>query len=466
MVNRDSIKYKILLNLIIVILITVVIFEGVIIYGINKYYYGNIEQLLSDKLQTALDIYDTYLGYESIDYKAKFILENDTVPDYVEAQVIAPSGIILETTAHYKQIAPIASDDFSRALSGEMTSWRGINVNTGEAIFAVSAPLYKSGRVNGVLRYVTSIASVKETISRFLLYAIILGIVVVAVVLYLGTMMANSIIAPIYELKVVADNIALGNMKVRAQSYNSDEIGELAETINYMVDEIDKTEHLKNEFISSISHELRTPLTSIKGWSETILTGDIENLEETTLGLEIISKEAERLSGLVEDLLDFSKLEAERIDIVKEEFDLIDLIKRVFAQFYIVCKDEKVSIQLNSIEKKIAINGDRNRLKQVLINIIDNAIKHSPKFSVINCTVEVQKDMVKVSIIDEGEGIPEAHLKYITDKFYKAKLTSTGSGLGLAIAKRIVELHKGELTLKSVFGKGTTVEILLPRDKE
>ncbi len=462
MIKRDSIKYKILLGFMIVILATVIIFEGVFIYGINRYYYSNIEQLLTDKLQTALDIYDTYLGYESLDYKAKFILENDTIPDYVEAQVISINGVIIETTAHYKDSHPIASDDFTHALDGEISTWQGINPDTGESVFAVSAPLFKSGKVNGVLRYITSIADVKETIARFLLYSIIFGIAVLIIVLYLGTIISDSIIAPIYELKLVADNIAIGNMKARAKVYNSDEIGELAETINYMADEINKTELIKHEFISSISHELRTPLTAIKGWSETILTGDIKNIEETTLGLEIISKESERLSGLVENLLDFSKLEAEHITIVKENFDLIELIEKVLAQFYIALKSNAISSEINSKEKKIIINGDRNRIKQVLINIIDNAIKHSPPNSKIICEAESANNGVFIKIIDSGEGIPEVHLKYITERFYKAKMTSSGSGLGLAIAKRIVELHDGELILNSVFGKGTTVEIFLP----
>ncbi len=459
--NR-SIRNRLIYTFVIILFITVFAFEMVFTFGLNTYYYSNIEQVLKDKLQTTLDIYETYLGYESLSYKAKFILENETVPDYVEAQVLDLEGNVLESTAYYIDREVVSSEDFSNATAGSVASWRGRNITTGELIMAVSAPLYQSGAINGVLRYSTSIEAVSQRIQEYLIYAYLIGFIILIGALYLSTLMSNRIIRPIYELKNVADSIASGNLEARAHEYDQDEIGELAETINYMAEEINKTENLKNDFISSISHELRTPLTSIKGWSETILTGDINNVAETKLGLEMISRESDRLSGLVEHLLDFSKLEANRIQLVLADFDIVDLVWRVFRQLSIDLKAHNINYQIKCVKKELIIYGDKNRLRQVLINLLDNAIKYTPDYGKISCHIKQLSDGVEILLVDNGAGIAAEHLKHIQEQFYKIDPNKQGSGLGLAIAKRIVELHGGALKIESQLDRGTTVNVFLP----
>ncbi len=461
---KKSIRNRLIYTFGVILFITVFTFELLVTFGINTYYYSNIEQVLTDKLETTLEIYQTYLGYESLGYTAKFILENETVPDYVEAQVLDLNGNILESTAYYIDRQSVDSDDYLRAIEGSVAAWRGRNQRTGELVMSVSAPLYQSGQINGVLRYITSIEAVSHQIYEYLLSAYFIGFIILVSVLYLSTLLSNRIVRPIYELKTVADSIAAGDLAARAHEYDQDEIGELAETVNYMAEEIKKTENLKNDFISSISHELRTPLTSIKGWSETILTGDINNVSETKLGLEMISRESDRLSGLVEHLLDFSKLEANRIQLVPVELDIVDLVKRVFNQLSINLKAQQISYQIDCQEREIIVYGDKNRLRQVLINILDNAIKYTPDFGKIICQIKRQKDGVVIELIDNGAGISAEHLKNITEQFYKIDPNKTGSGLGLAITKRIVMLHKGTLDIKSQLNQGTTVQVFLPTD--
>ncbi len=462
---NTSIRNRLKYTFVIILFITVFAFEMVFTFGLNTYYYSNIEQVLKDKLQTTLEIYETYLGYESLSYKAKFILENETIPDYVEAQVLDLAGNILESTAYYIDRGVVDSEDFSYATEGQVASWRGRNDATGELIMSVSAPLYQAGAINGVLRYSTSIEAVGQRIQEYLLYAYLIGIIILIGALYLSTLMSNRIIRPIYELKNVADSIASGDLAARAHDYDQDEIGELAETINYMAEEINKTENLKNDFISSVSHELRTPLTSIKGWSETILTGDINNVAETKFGLEMISRESDRLSGLVEHLLDFSKLEANRIQLAPTDFDIVDLVRRVFRQLSIDIKAHSIRYTIDSAKKEMMIYGDKNRLRQVLINLLDNAIKYTPDYGKISCYIKQLSDGVEIFLVDNGAGIAAEHLKHIQEQFYKIDPNKQGSGLGLAIAKRIVELHGGTLTIKSQLDKGTTVKVFLPEGK-
>lgn len=462
MLKRTSIRTKLNYNFVVIIVITIVIFEAIFTYGIHAFYYTNIEQVLLERMSTTLSVYDTYRGYENLGSTAKFILENEAVPDYVEAQVIALDGRIVESTSRYRSREPVSTDDFISAKTGETTVWRGKNPETSEYIMAVSAPIHLSGSLSGVVRYVTSVEKVGEVISSYLLYAYLIGLVVLLSVVYLSTIMANKIIKPIYELKNVADHIATGDFKIRASNYELDEIGELAETINYMADEINKTEKLKNDFISSISHELRTPLTSIKGWSETILTGDIKNVDETKLGLEMISRESERLHGLVENMLDFSKLEAERVELNLTRFDIVELANRVFNQLSINIKAHDLHYRVTSIEREIVIDGDRNKLRQVLINILDNAIKHTPPEGVISCQISSRDNFAIIVLKDTGSGIEPQHLNQIADQFYKANPNSAGSGLGLAITRRIIELHHGEMTIDSALNSGTTITLKLP----
>ncbi len=462
MTFRGSIRNKMAYTFVVILFITVFAFELIFTFGVKTYYYSNIEQVLTDKIQTTLDIYNTYLGYESLGRKAKFILENDAVPDYVEAQVLDMAGNIVETTAYFVDQQAVDSDDFNRAREGVVATWRGRNRSTGERVMSVSAPLYQAGQVNGVIRYTTSVEAVSQRVNEYLISAYFIGLIILLLVLYLSTLMSNRVIRPIYELKDVADSIAAGDLSARARQYDRDEIGELAETINYMAAEIKKTENLKNDFISSISHELRTPLTSIKGWSETILTGDISNTEETKLGLEIISRESERLSGLVEQLLDFSKLEANRIQLSPVDFNIVELVERVFKQLSINLKEHKISYGISYDKKELIVYGDKNRLRQVLINILDNAIKFTPDYGRIDCRIHQDDGGLTIDLADNGSGIAPEHLAKIEEQFYKIDPNTVGSGLGLAITKRIVGLHGGELNIESQLNRGTVVTIYLP----
>lgn len=462
MPRKTSIKRKLTTNFVIVIAVTVLIFELLFTYGIHQFYYANIESFLRDRLRVTIDVYDRYLGFDALTSKAKFILENTAIPDTVEAQVLDLGGNIVESTARVPGREPVSTPDFLMAQTGVSQAWRGTSPETLEKIVAVSAPLFEDDRQIGAIRYVTSVADVDRTIKTFLLYSYLIGLAVLAIVVKLSTLMAKGMVEAINDLKRVADNIAEGNIKVQAVKMSEDEFGELSDTLNYMIQEIQKTDQLKHDFISSISHELRTPLTAIKGWSETILSGDLADVAETQMGLEIISKETERLHGLVENLLDFSKLEADRLEMDFEAMDLVSLLQRVIFQMSTLSSAKKINCQLSVAKGYILIEGDGDRLNQVFINILDNAIKYTPVGGSIMCQVTEIGERVVVTIRDTGEGIGEAHLSRIAERFYKVSHKQGGTGLGLAIAKGIIEGHRGSLTIESELGKGTAVTVIFP----
>ena len=219
---------------------------------------------------------------------------------------------------------------------------------------------------------------------------------------------------------------------------------------------------MKNDFISTVSHEIRTPMTAIKGWGETLKSvGDNPVLLEK--GLDIIVSETERLSGMVEELLDFSRMQNGKIRIVNEEIDLLYIIEHVYDIYKQKAINENLNLTLElNGNTDIRLIGDKDRIRQVIINILDNAIKYTPEEGNISLSVARIQKYVKIIISDSGKGIPQKDLPHIKEKFYKADNNVRGTGIGLAVADEIIKMHSGEINISSEVSKGTTVEIILP----
>lgn len=445
----------------IIVFIIVILFEIIFAYGVRTLYYGNIEQLLNDRLNVAVNIYDSYLGYTSLDSKAKFILESKAIPDYVDAQVIDKNQFIIDSTARFTSGKKVETYDLTSALQGIVDSWYGDSKETGESLMAISAPIYEKNTIIGAIRFITSVERVDSTINTYYFIAFFIGISILFIAFIISIIIAAKTVEPIYQLKTVADHFAVGDFDKKAIKFDEDELGELSDAFNYMANEIKEADKLKNDFISSISHEIRTPLTSIKGWSETLLDGGSE--EEHKMGLEIIAKESERLTKLVEDLLDFSKLEANRVTIVKSRFDINNLVEKTVKQFYVIANKKGINLNLHTKAQKVLYNGDRDRIKQVLINLIDNSIKHTFRDGTIDVTLKSSGKSIIIIIEDDGEGISDTHIGNITKMFYKGSNNITGSGIGLAISSKIIELHDGDMQFEAKKTGGLIVEITLPR---
>lgn len=229
-----------------------------------------------------------------------------------------------------------------------------------------------------------------------------------------------------------------------------------------MAGELSKAEQLKNDFISSVSHELRTPLTAIKGWAETLSGEEMPDKQTMHKGMAVIGKETERLSGMVEELLDFSRIQSGRMAMVMDRMDLVAELDDAVLMFGQRAAREKIHLRYEEPEELIVVMGDHNRLKQVFVNILDNALKHTAAGGEVSICVQHTGETASVVIADTGEGIKPEDLPQVKTKFYKGDSTKRGSGIGLAVADEIVNRHGGSLTIESVYQKGTTVTILLP----
>lgn len=254
------------------------------------------------------------------------------------------------------------------------------------------------------------------------------------------------------------------NRNLYSSTNSENELEILCESIEKVLFELKASEKMKNDYISSMSHELRTPLTAIKGWAETMKTGDIINLSTVRRGLEIIINEVTRLSILVNDLLDFSVLSNGRLNMRMEKTDIIAEVQDAIN----VCKT-KESIgnkSLNFHAPKICFaRGDKDRLKQVFINLIDNAIKYTDDDGAINVSVSQKESVINVEITDDGCGIEKSELGKVTQKFFKSN-SKSGFGIGLSIVQDIVQAHKGKLQIISEKDFGTTVIVSLKAYEE
>ena len=231
-----------------------------------------------------------------------------------------------------------------------------------------------------------------------------------------------------------------------------------------MSENIVRREDMKNEFISSVSHELRTPLTSIKGWAITLQSKEIQSDRDMlNQGLSIIESEGDRLSMMVEDLLDFSRLQSSKFKYDKNNIDIVELVKEVHTQLSPRANNEGINFTFTTVYKTLMVYADKNRMKEVFINIIDNAIKFTDKDGNIDILIEVNKDKISISITDDGEGIKEDEIAYVASKFYKGSSSKSQTGLGLSICEEIIKAHDGNMIIKSKYGSGTSVIVEIPR---
>lgn len=445
----------------ITILFVVMTLGGFFILTITQYYYGSVTQILSERSNMTVSYYNKYLAQPTLQDKAHSLLEAVSPDDITKIEVLDTSGKVVLDSYGFTPNKTVDAPDVEKALKGETGSWIGKNPETGERIFSLSNPLKEGDKIVGIIRYSTSVDNIDKTVRNITIVTILIVILVMFVSLGASYLLAKRIVRPLQEVTHAAKEMALGNFDTKAEKHHDDEVGHLADTLNFMAEEIQKNDKLKNEFISSISHELRTPLTSIKGWSETLASGEFQDPEETRLGIKIISKETDRLTGLVEDLLDFSKLQSGNLKISLIKLKLNPLVKEIGTQFGASCARKQIRLEVQAQEEPIYIMGDGNRIKQILVNSIDNAMKFTPQGGVITVSLKQEEKAAVISVQDTGEGIPPEILEHVTEKFFKGT-SRQGNGLGLSICKELAELQGGKLTIESAFGEGTTVTVRFP----
>ncbi|MBQ8606284.1 MAG: HAMP domain-containing protein [Clostridia bacterium] len=385
----------------------------------------------------------------------------------MEIQVSNISGKIAYSSTGFTVNELNITPDVLEARNGKEATWTGIFETTKEKVISVSVPLYdNSGNLRGTVRMISSLERIESTLNIIYVVIFLIGFSIIALTAISGIFFIKSIVIPVRQINDVAIEIAEGNLTTNALQYSSgDELGRLCQSIHTMADKLSETEKVKNDFISQISHELRTPITAIRGWSETLMAN--EALDDMTLrGATVINKETERLSKMVEEMLDMSRIQSGRLNVNLAPVNIIAEFEDTVFMMSERSKGENVTIRYEISEDECTIEGDKDRLKQVFFNVIDNAVKHSNPGSEVLTTVNVGSKYVEFAVEDFGAGISKDDLPYIKEMFYKGSSQKRGSGIGLGVSDEIIRLHSGTLEIESELGIGTKVTITLPIKEE
>jgi signal transduction histidine kinase len=455
---KRGIKRRVVWSYLVLIIFSVALFEAIILMALRGYYIDGIRQTLKDQAAMFSSFNEQDLIDDGLKVDPKKLLNQYRFLITAKVQLLNQKGTIVAETHESKRKNLADYVDVKEALSGG-NGYLETKLD-GERVLYATYPLKRGSSIIGVIRFTTSMEKLNSVFTKNTLLLLLMGGIVILTAAIVSFFLANTITRPVSLITTAAEQLATGKLSTRIPKDKDDEIGKLADTLNYMAGEIERHEQLKNEFIASISHELRTPLTSIKGWAVTLQSMSTDKFFGE--GLEIISTESDRLNVLLNDLLDFSSFSSGRLPLVFAEVAPAPLLLSVLQQLAPRAERQGLTLTTALVEEWTTVTGDRNRLKQVLMNLLDNALKFTPSGGTITVSLEKADAEALIKISDTGEGISPEELQSVMKKFYKGRSKGSGSGLGLAIVNEIIQAHGGRFILTSTEGTGTTAEIYLP----
>ncbi len=452
-----------------VIIVILIALEVAISVAVKNYYYGSVERAVDSQAETLSGLLSKYTSEGGGEYETYFrsLVSSFEKKNMMELMVFSNEGEVTITSSGFIPDSDVFTPDCLDAKTSLSGSADYTGEMNGEKVLSLTTLAPNGTETYNAFRLVTSLEKVD---TQVIIVIAITGVICIAIIFFVvvsGSYFINSIVIPVGQIGDAAKQIAEGDFNARLERNTDDEIGDLCDTINYMAEELGETEKMKNDFISSVSHELRTPLTAIKGWAE-MLEDSSGTIDAGTMkkGMGVIIGETDRLSVMVEELLDFSRLQSGRMVLQPMKLDIIAELSEAVLTFEQRAIRENKTLNYEESDDIIPVNGDKNRLRQVFVNIIDNALKYSDAGGSVTVSVfRLDDGFVDISVKDTGIGIPADQLDKVKTKFFKGNATRRGSGIGLAVADEIVRMHGGELLLDSIEGEGTTVTIRLPIDK-
>ena len=312
----------------------------------------------------------------------------------------------------------------------------------------------------------TSIDPIDSTTQILQKQLVIVTIVVLLLSFVISYFISKYLSKPIININEQAKNLSKGNFDIEFDdNSNIEELSELADTLNYTRKELAKTEELRRDLMANVSHDLKTPLTMIKAYAEMSTDIHTNNKEKQKEDMQIITNEVDRLTVLVTDILDLSRMQSNIDTLDQEEYDLITQIEDILKRYTLLQETENYKFIFNHNKKKLLIKADKKKLEQALYNLINNAINYTGEDNTITINVKDTKDNILVEIKDTGKGINKEDLPYIWDRYYKNKKKHkrnlVGTGLGLSIVKNILEAHKYQYGVKTEKDKGTTFYFII-----
>ena len=455
-----------LINTLCVVLPLAIVCVFAVTASFAAYYYSGMESDLRYRAKATTDFFAENMNVDYNAYYKSCVKYAQTYEDRnsIELQFINAQGrLVASSYGPWAGDAPRTNEIREAMETRTQRAFVGMDVNTGEHIMAVSSPMvYSNGEVIGVLRFVTGTRVMHMQIAFIALVALVFFAAFVLIIVLLTNYYIHTILVPVADITEKAQRIATGSYGIQITAKYNDEIGVLADTINEMSNKISQNEKVQTDFISSLSHELRTPLTAITGWTETLMTD--ENLDQQTRkGMDIILRESKRLTEMVLGLLEFSRIEGDRMTLNVEMADIRSEFEDTVFMYGSRLRQQGIKLNYIDTDDDIPeIPCDPKRLRQVFLNILDNAAKHGGEGKTIDASIRQTEELVIIEIRDYGPGIPEDELPLVKKKFYKGSSKARGTGIGLAVCDEIVTMHDGTLGITNAEGGGTRVRICLP----
>ena len=468
---RSGITRRWLCGSLLMTVLLVLLVEGMFLYSCTRSYYNSVQQTMYRRFSSISGQLKMYTGDTAQKASAsrsvalRRMVEQFSDKDKYEFMLLDSYGGVIASSSGTDAEGILTSADFEQAQeTGDGTGVAIYRTDSSEMVMAVCCLVPYAAEDVAAMRLVTSLTLVQNQLKNVFLISIVVVITILGFTVASGLYFVRSIVVPLGQVERTAASIARGELDVRLPVTGDarDEVDRLRGTINRMAEGLEETEKMKNEFISSVSHELRTPLTSIRGWVETLRTLDDPEDENYRKGLEIINNETARLYNMVEELLDFSRLQNGRLKMSCHPLDLVAELTDAVLFCEARIQREGLLLSYSEPEEMIPVYADPNRLRQVFINILDNAIKYSAPGGRITVKIWQGEYKAFIEIIDQGRGIPPEDLENVKTKFYKGSNSVRGSGIGLALVDSIMTALDGTLDLKSTLGRGTVVTLGLP----
>ena len=468
---RSGITRRWLCGSLLMTVLLVLLVEGMFLYSCTRSYYNSVQQTMYRRFSSISGQLKMYTGDTAQKASAsrsvalRRMVEQFSDKDKYEFMLLDSYGSVIASSSGTDAEGILTSADFEQAQeTGDGMGVAIYRTDSSEMVMAVCCLVPYAAEDVAAMRLVTSLTLVQNQLKNVFLISIVVVITILGFTVASGLYFVRSIVVPLGQVERTAASIARGELDVRLPVAGDarDEVDRLRGTINRMAEGLEETEKMKNEFISSVSHELRTPLTSIRGWVETLRTLDDPEDENYRKGLEIINNETARLYNMVEELLDFSRLQNGRLKMSCHPLDLVAELTDAVLFCEARIQREGLLLSYSEPEEMIPVYADPNRLRQVFINILDNAIKYSAPGGRITVKIWQGEYKAFIEIIDQGRGIPPEDLENVKTKFYKGSNSVRGSGIGLALVDSIMTALDGTLDLKSTLGRGTVVTLGLP----
>lgn len=471
---KKNLFNKLLGTYVLVTLISIVIASLFFYIFFSQYYFGVKEKQLLTQGKEMSNILSSYIKNKD-SVKINELINNFNKVNISHMWIVDKDTTIIsgsQNLTHADDLCP-NSDQLKRALKGEVVYNKGIIKYVNQPVLSVALPIYAGEKVEGAIFVCNPLSDITNGIKEAFKIVIFAGFIAIVISVFVSYFISMSIARPIKEITALSLEMSKGNFSKKAKIYSLDEIGNLAETFNYMMVTLDKTmrdleneknkmiklEKMQRQFVANASHELRTPLTSVRGYVEAILDGVTNNKEQERKHLRIILKETLRMHRLVSSLLDLSRIECGQIKINKKDLNISEIIDRNVMKLRPLIEDQEIQVLVDVPTNLPKVLGDEDLIDQVIINYITNSVRFTSSGGRITIKAEQYKNQVYVHVIDTGVGISSVEIAKIWGRFYKInetrQLSKEGSGLGLSLVKEIMEILGGRAWAESEVGKGS-----------